>query len=170
MGAWPRAAPLLQAGFLLALLIAAFSEPWLQMGRFCCVCSFLLHFLCREWVLKSSILIAMAVYTYLRLIVDHHGTAPLQALRQKEVDFCISLLRERVSRAEPSVCTLCSSSSAGRRLPCFLWVPANPARGSSPLRPRSRSVSSPHPSLPAFLSSLRVERGPMSQPPASETG
>ncbi|PNJ56339.1 INTS3 isoform 1 [Pongo abelii] len=50
----------------------------------------------REWVLKSSILIAMAVYTYLRLIVDHHGTAQLQALRQKEVDFCISLLRERV--------------------------------------------------------------------------
>jgi integrator complex subunit 3 len=47
-------------------------------------------------VLKSSILIAMAVYTYLRLIVDHHGTAQLQALRQKEVDFCISLLRERV--------------------------------------------------------------------------
>lgn len=51
---------------------------------------------CREWVLKSSILIAMTVYTYLRLIVDHHGTAQLQALRQKEVDFCISLLRERV--------------------------------------------------------------------------
>nr|XP_042699107.1 integrator complex subunit 3 [Chrysemys picta bellii] len=49
----------------------------------------------REWVLKSSILIAMAVYTYLRLIVDHHGTSQLQALRQKEVDFCISLLRER---------------------------------------------------------------------------
>jgi len=49
----------------------------------------------REWVLKSSILIAMAVYTYLRLIVDHHGTAQLQALRQKEVDFCMSLLRER---------------------------------------------------------------------------
>uniref|UniRef100_A0A8C7BBQ8 Integrator complex subunit 3 n=1 Tax=Neovison vison TaxID=452646 RepID=A0A8C7BBQ8_NEOVI len=49
----------------------------------------------REWVLKSGILIAMAVYTYLRLIVDHHGTAQLQALRQKEVDFCLSLLRER---------------------------------------------------------------------------
>uniref|UniRef100_A0A8B9DLX0 Integrator complex subunit 3 n=1 Tax=Anser cygnoides TaxID=8845 RepID=A0A8B9DLX0_ANSCY len=49
----------------------------------------------REWVLKSSILIAMAVYTYLRLIVDHHGTSQLQVLRQKEVDFCISLLRER---------------------------------------------------------------------------
>lgn len=39
----------------------------------------------------------MAVYTYLRLIVDHHGTSQLQVLRQKEVDFCISLLRERVS-------------------------------------------------------------------------
>uniref|UniRef100_A0A8B9F1J5 Integrator complex subunit 3 n=1 Tax=Amazona collaria TaxID=241587 RepID=A0A8B9F1J5_9PSIT len=49
----------------------------------------------REWVLKSSLLIAMAVYTYLRLIVDHHGTAQLQGLRQKEVEFCISLLRER---------------------------------------------------------------------------
>lgn len=48
-------------------------------------------------MLKSSLLIAMAVYTYLRLIVDHHGTSQLQALRQKEVDFCISLLRERVS-------------------------------------------------------------------------
>ncbi|XP_009866754.1 PREDICTED: integrator complex subunit 3, partial [Apaloderma vittatum] len=48
-----------------------------------------------EWVLKSSLLIAMAVYTYLRLIVDHHGTSQLQALRQKEVDFCISLLREQ---------------------------------------------------------------------------
>lgn len=51
----------------------------------------------REWVLKSSLLVAMAVYTYLRLIVDHHGTAQLQALRQKEVGFCTALLRERVS-------------------------------------------------------------------------
>lgn len=59
---------------------------------------FLFSFLYREWVLKSSLLIAMAVYTYLRLIVDHHGTSQLQVLRQKEVDFCISLLRERVSK------------------------------------------------------------------------
>lgn len=59
---------------------------------------------CREWVLKSSILIAMTIYTYLRLIVDHHGTAQLQALRQKEVDFCISLLRERV-RMKREPCT-----------------------------------------------------------------
>lgn len=60
---------------------------------------FFFSFLCREWVLKSSLLIAMAVYTYLRLIVDHHGTSQLQVLRQKEVDFCISLLRERVSKS-----------------------------------------------------------------------
>lgn len=49
----------------------------------------------KEWVMKSSILIAMSVYTYLRLIVDHHGTQQLLALRQKEVDFCMMLLRER---------------------------------------------------------------------------
>ncbi|MBN3292435.1 INT3 protein, partial [Polypterus senegalus] len=49
----------------------------------------------REWVLKSGMLIAMSVYTYLRLIVDHHGTPALLSLRQKEVDFCIGMLRER---------------------------------------------------------------------------
>nr|XP_015224312.1 PREDICTED: integrator complex subunit 3 [Lepisosteus oculatus] len=49
----------------------------------------------REWVMKSSMLIAMSVYTYLRLIVDHHGSPPLLALRQREVDFCIGLLREK---------------------------------------------------------------------------
>ncbi|XP_066428560.1 integrator complex subunit 3 [Eleutherodactylus coqui] len=49
----------------------------------------------REWVMKSSILIAMSVYTYLRLIVDHHGTPQLLTLRQKEVDFCTMLLRDR---------------------------------------------------------------------------
>jgi len=50
----------------------------------------------REWVLKSGMLVAMSVYTYLRLIVDH-GTPNLLSLRQREVDFCIGLLRERVS-------------------------------------------------------------------------
>lgn len=48
----------------------------------------------KEWVLKSGMLIAMAVYTYLRLIVDH-GAPNLLSLRQKEVDFCISMLREK---------------------------------------------------------------------------
>ncbi len=54
-------------------------------------------FLCREWVLKSGMLIAMSVYTYLRLIVDH-GAPNLLTLRQKEVDFCVSMLREKVRR------------------------------------------------------------------------
>ncbi|XP_062897930.1 integrator complex subunit 3 isoform X1 [Mobula hypostoma] len=49
----------------------------------------------REWVMKSNMLIAMIIYTYLRLIVDHHGTQPLLSLRQKEVDFCMTLLREK---------------------------------------------------------------------------
>lgn len=46
-------------------------------------------------MLKSGMLIAMSVYTYLRLIVDH-GTPALLVLRQKEVDLCIGLLREKV--------------------------------------------------------------------------
>ncbi|XP_051992722.1 integrator complex subunit 3 [Xyrauchen texanus] len=48
----------------------------------------------REWVVKSGMLVAMSVYTYLRLIVDH-GIPSLLSLRQREVDFCIGLLRER---------------------------------------------------------------------------
>lgn len=50
----------------------------------------------REWVAKSGMLIAMSVYTFLRLIVDHGGPN-LLPLRQKEVDYCISMLREKVS-------------------------------------------------------------------------
>lgn len=49
----------------------------------------------REWVVKSGMLIAMSVYTFLRLIVDH-GAPNLLPLRQKEVDYCISMLREKV--------------------------------------------------------------------------
>ncbi|XP_022252177.1 integrator complex subunit 3-like isoform X1 [Limulus polyphemus] len=48
----------------------------------------------RGWLEKFSLLVATAVYTYLRLIVDHGGQI-LAILRQREVDFCISLLRER---------------------------------------------------------------------------
>ena len=40
-------------------------------------------------------MLPIALYTYLRVIVDHGG-ANFAALRQKEVDFCISLLREKV--------------------------------------------------------------------------
>jgi len=53
----------------------------------------------RDWVLKSGMLVAMSVYTYLRLIVDHGGPT-LLILRQKEVDYCISMLREKVRRRE----------------------------------------------------------------------
>lgn len=48
----------------------------------------------KEWVVKSGMLIAMSIYTFLRLIVDH-GAPNLLTLRQKEVDYCISMLREK---------------------------------------------------------------------------
>ncbi|KAJ3641544.1 hypothetical protein Zmor_028047 [Zophobas morio] len=48
----------------------------------------------RSWLDKFPLLIASVVYTYLRLIEDHN--APYLAnLRQKEVTFLISLIRER---------------------------------------------------------------------------
>lgn len=48
----------------------------------------------RLWLEKINVLIATVVYTYLRLIVDH--TSPILAkLRQREIDFCVSLLREK---------------------------------------------------------------------------
>lgn len=50
----------------------------------------------KTWLEKSPMLIATVVYTYLRLIEDH-GAPHLAALRQKEVNFMISLLRERFS-------------------------------------------------------------------------
>lgn len=55
-------------------------------------------------------LIAMSVYTYLRLIVDH-GAPNLLPLRQKEVDFCISMLREKVRMGEG--CTWRLSAGSG---------------------------------------------------------
>ncbi|RWS03044.1 integrator complex subunit 3-like protein [Dinothrombium tinctorium] len=50
----------------------------------------------RLWLEKFNILVTTVVYTYLRLIVDH-GSTLLTNLRQKEIDFCVSLLRERFS-------------------------------------------------------------------------
>nr|CAG4636812.1 EOG090X0205 [Ceriodaphnia reticulata]SVE72794.1 EOG090X0205 [Ceriodaphnia reticulata] len=50
----------------------------------------------RAWLDKFPFLIASVVYTYLRLIEDH--TSPTYAvIRQKETNFCISLLREKFS-------------------------------------------------------------------------
>ena len=40
-------------------------------------------------------LLATAVYTFLRLLEDHEA-APFRNLRQLEIEFCSSLLRERV--------------------------------------------------------------------------
>ncbi|XP_034952755.1 integrator complex subunit 3 [Chelonus insularis] len=49
----------------------------------------------RTWLDKYPFLVASIVYTYLRLIEDH--SAPhLSALRQKEVTFTVSLIRERM--------------------------------------------------------------------------
>ncbi|XP_059474245.1 integrator complex subunit 3 isoform X2 [Neocloeon triangulifer] len=51
----------------------------------------------RAWLDKNSFLVASVVYTYLRLIDDHGGnhTQALAPLRQKEVTFTVSLLREK---------------------------------------------------------------------------
>lgn len=45
---------------------------------------------------KNPNFIPVAVYTFLRIIIDHQPPA-LHNLRQKEVDFCIGLLREKVA-------------------------------------------------------------------------
>lgn len=48
----------------------------------------------RAWLDKYPVLICMVVYTYLRLIEDHN-MPHLLPLRQKEVNFVISIIRER---------------------------------------------------------------------------
>ncbi|PZC79911.1 hypothetical protein B5X24_HaOG215675 [Helicoverpa armigera] len=50
----------------------------------------------RAWLDKFPVLICMVVYTYLRLIEDHN-IPQLMGLRQKEVNFVITLIRERFS-------------------------------------------------------------------------
>ena len=49
----------------------------------------------RAWLDKHPILLALGLYTYLRIIVDH-GAAVFATLRQREVEFCVSLMREKV--------------------------------------------------------------------------
>lgn len=56
--------------------------------------NFVLFFI-RAWLEKNPILLATAVYTYLRLLEDHEA-APFKNLRQMEIEFCSSLLKERV--------------------------------------------------------------------------
>ncbi|CAH0588030.1 unnamed protein product [Chrysodeixis includens] len=50
----------------------------------------------RAWLDKYPVLICMVVYTYLRLIEDHN-IPQLMSLSQKEVNFVITLIRERFS-------------------------------------------------------------------------
>ncbi|XP_071964932.1 integrator complex subunit 3-like [Antedon mediterranea] len=50
----------------------------------------------KSWLEKYPVLTNMALYTYLRIIEDH-SSAMLVPLKQREVDFCISLLRSKFS-------------------------------------------------------------------------
>lgn len=50
----------------------------------------------RPWLDKFPFLVASIVYTYLRLIEDHNAPH-LSGLRQKEVTFTVSLIRERMA-------------------------------------------------------------------------
>ena len=50
----------------------------------------------RAWLEKYTPLLTMVLYSYLRIIVDHNNPQ-FTTLRQKEVDFCIGLLREKVN-------------------------------------------------------------------------
>ena len=43
----------------------------------------------------DSFILGIFMYTYLRLICDHRGANKFEALRQKEIKFCISLLRDK---------------------------------------------------------------------------
>lgn len=48
----------------------------------------------RAWLEKSPVLVQLAVYNYLRFIQDHFHPS-LEALRKKEVNFCVTMLREK---------------------------------------------------------------------------
>jgi len=50
----------------------------------------------RAWLEKCPSLLALTLYSYLRVIVDHGGPIFAQ-LRQREVDFCVSLMRQQVN-------------------------------------------------------------------------
>lgn len=54
----------------------------------------------RNWLQKFPQLLSVVLYSFLRLIVDHTA-GPYKALRQKEVTFCISILRERFTDCMP---------------------------------------------------------------------
>lgn len=61
----------------------------------------------RTWLDKFPNLLSTVVYTYLRVIVDHNGQVFVN-LRQKEVELCISILREKVQK---TFCCSCNVSN-----------------------------------------------------------
>ncbi|XP_067057404.1 integrator complex subunit 3-like isoform X1 [Acropora muricata] len=54
----------------------------------------------RAWLERNPMLLATAVYTFLRLLEDHEA-APLKNLQQMEIEFCVALLREKFSDCIP---------------------------------------------------------------------
>ncbi|KAL9987150.1 hypothetical protein ACROYT_G001407 [Oculina patagonica] len=54
----------------------------------------------RAWLEKNPMLLATAVYTFIRLLEDHEAP-PFKNLRQMEIEFCSSLLRERFADCIP---------------------------------------------------------------------
>lgn len=54
----------------------------------------------RAWLEKNPVLLATGVYTFLRLLEDHEAL-PFKTLRQMEIEFCSSLLRERFADCVP---------------------------------------------------------------------
>ncbi|KAI8984132.1 protein-domain-containing protein [Mycotypha africana] len=49
----------------------------------------------KPWLDVNPKIIAMTVYTYLRVLADHHRSAQYHALQQKEIRFVMNLMRER---------------------------------------------------------------------------
>lgn len=58
---------------------------------------------------KFPNLLSTVVYTYLRVIVDHNGQVFVN-LRQKEVELCISILREKVQKTTCCSCNLSNTN------------------------------------------------------------
>lgn len=54
----------------------------------------------RQWLEKYPVLVSSVIYSYVRLIEDHNGQM-LATLRNKEVKFVISLIRERFNDVLP---------------------------------------------------------------------
>lgn len=54
----------------------------------------------RPWLEKHPFLVGAVVYTYVRLIEDHHGPA-LASLRAKETRFVVALIRDRFADVMP---------------------------------------------------------------------